>query len=156
MSEVLLSIRIPLAPKSKERPRVALRGGRARAYTPKETEAWEAAAEWHIRSAIGHRWVSVDVPVSVEMVAVAERCAERPKGVSLEAWKRGGRVHRVGRTDADNELKAGMDALSRAAFWTDDNLAVDVRAVKVWGAVGERACVEMIVRKIVAVAEENG
>ena len=145
----LLACSIPGDPVGKGRPRVALRGNRPVAYTPKKTESWETGAAELLRSAWAGR-APLDRPVAVVVRAIASRPqAEIPKPRPLAArpelaW----RLARPTKPDADNVLKAALDALVRAGVLRDDVLAVDVRAVSLWVALTEGPSVEIEVSEI--------
>jgi Holliday junction resolvase RusA-like endonuclease len=104
-------------PVAKARPRVAVRNGRAHAYTPTKT----ANAEWRIRAAFlerfpGHR--PLTGPLELSVVARIKMPASMPKKQRDTALP-------VTRPDCDNYLKTVLDALNGVAF-VDDSQVVSV------------------------------
>lgn len=107
-------------PVAKARPRIALHGGRAHAYTPRKTEE----AEWRIRN----EWIDehgrepMVGPLSLEVVAFVPM----PKSIPM---KRRSTALPTTRPDGDNYLKTVLDALNQVA-WPDDSVVVDMRVRK--------------------------
>ena len=144
MSRLLLSVRIPGEPVGKGRPRVAVRNGRAHAYTPAATASWEARAEWHMGSAWGAHRGPEEGPVSVRVLALKSRPkALLPKDQGGTAPKsRPPVVTRTVRTtkpDGDNVIKAAADALVNAGVLRDDVQVVRWEAWSLYPALGEEA-----------------
>lgn len=109
---------IPGDPIPKGRPRVALRGGRAMAYTPRRTELWEATAATLIRAQRGPL-----PPLAGPVKLTVEAVARRPKRLRRRADDPF-RVWRPTRPDIDNVAKAVMDALVLAGVLLDDGQVV--------------------------------
>lgn len=110
MSEIL-SFQVVTDPVAKARPRVAVRGGRAHAYTPSKTQE----AEWRIRSAFLEQFPihqPFEGPLALHVVA-------RIKMPSSMPLKRQGAALPTTRPDCDNYLKTVMDGLAGVAFLDD-------------------------------------
>ena len=143
----ILSCSIPGDPVGKGRPRVAVRGGFARAYTPAKTAGWEGGASMVVRAA----WAGQEPyggAVRVEVDAVSRRPkALLPKsaGGSAPASRppAPGRCWRPTKPDADNVLKAALDVLVKAGVLRDDVQAVEVVARSLYAALAEGPCVEV-------------
>lgn len=95
---------IPLSPVAKARPRVAIRGGKVRAYTPKKTKNFEAAVAQCAAPYIRERFTG---PLRVDILAVLPR----PKRL-MRAKDPEGFVWAPKRPDSDNLRKAILDGLS--------------------------------------------
>ena len=126
-------------PVPKGRPRMG-RGGRV--YTPQTTRDYEAlvAAEW--RRAGGRRLPEGPFALYAEFVYARPAAHYRTKA----------RVLRDGtppcpREDADNTIKAALDALQGLAF-TDDKLCAEIHATKRWAADGETAHATLVLRAV--------
>ncbi len=142
----LLRVTIPGDPVGKGRPRLSTRGGHARAYTPAKTRTWEAGAALVLRSA--HRGYPIAAPVRVVVNAVQERpkrLLPRSAGGSFPVRQACplGRLWRPTKPDADNALKAVLDALVLADVIVDDVQAVEVVARSLYGDIGETSRVEV-------------
>lgn len=122
-------------------------------------------AAWRVKAIreVARFWARRDtlrVPIVAQVVAVFER-PDRPPRSTIDgelvpypwAWT-DGRLPSLGMGDVDNIAKAVLDVLQRAptplgleVAWTpvlaDDRLVVDLRATRVYAAVGERACTEV-------------
>src|SRR5437660_9382526 len=115
------SIVVYAKPLAKARPRVALRNGRAHAYTPDKTQH----AEWQIRQT----WIdefgiesAVNGAVSVELVA----WLAMPKSVPKSRRALSSPIHRP---DVENLAKTVLDALNGVAY-QDDAQVVTLTAHK--------------------------
>lgn len=138
----MLTLSIPGDPVGKGRPRVTVRNGHARAYTPQRTASWEAGAAWLMRTEWGIR-APYEGPVRV----VVEAVAARPKRL-LRKSDPDGRMWRCAKPDADNVLKAVCDALVNAGVLRDDVQAVEVVARSRYAARDEGPSVEVVVEVI--------
>ena len=141
-----MKVTIPGDPVGKGRPRLSTRGGHARAYTPKKTRLWEeyaASLMWKT-----HKGDPIAAPVRVTVNAVQERpkrLLPRSAGGSFPAREACplGRLWRPTKPDADNVLKAVLDALVLAEVILDDVQAVEVVARSLYGDIGETSRVEV-------------
>jgi Holliday junction resolvase RusA-like endonuclease len=127
---------VPGEPVAKGRPRVTARGGRARAYTPARTRAYEALVADCARLAAetaGGWEVGRRVPLRVTVEAIHARPG-RLFRVSDDA----GRTPRVARPDVDNVAKAILDGLDQSGIWGDDAQVVDLVATKRHAAILDR------------------
>lgn len=126
MSEPIV-ITIEGPPVAKARPRLG-RGGHV--FTPPETAAWEKAAKWSARCQMGPL-----PPLEGPLKAVVTACLAVPPSWSKR--KRddalAGRVWPCVKPDADNFLKATLDALNEVV-WIDDAQVVDARIVKAYSS----------------------
>jgi Holliday junction resolvase RusA-like endonuclease len=116
-----LCFEVVTVPVAKARARVAIRGGRAHAYTPRKTEN----AEWRIRTAFLERFPGHQPfagPVELEAVAWLDLPSSMAK-------KRRATARPVTRPDVDNYLKTVLDALNGVAF-VDDSQVVRVTCAK--------------------------
>lgn len=160
-------LHLPIEPIGCPRPRATIRGKHASVYMPSEYRRWQEEAATAIHSAIltvGHvrflYLVSVGARISVEAVfprfvirppKPGKKPPKRPSvpgkrppdGVDPKVWKTGCRV-RFRRFDADNVLKACMDALQvaireRIGAETWDDKILEIGRVDRWyAAAGEQ------------------
>lgn len=98
----------------KQRPRAAVRGGRARVYTPRRTREFEERVRGAWLDQVGSKWSGFDGPVSVTVYVERELAKSNPK-----RW--------AGRKDAckpdiDNVAKAVLDALGGIAYADDSQV----------------------------------
>lgn len=118
---------IPGAPVAKARARVTKRG----AYTPRKTEAAEAAIAWEAR-----RWwggAPTQHAVRLDLTFYMPIPASWPKARQRAARD----AHHTVRPDTDNLAKTIKDALN-GVVWIDDSQVAELRAVKRYaGADGE-------------------
>lgn len=119
------TIKIPLEPMGKQRPRIARRGNFSRAYTPNKTLQWESAAATVIRSS----WTgssAISDPCRVEIYAFRKRTN------FMNAKKR----HEVKvcgtKPDIDNIAKIVLDSAVRSGVLKDDNLVCELVVFKRW------------------------
>ena len=134
----VLAVTIPGPPVGKGRPRVANRGGRAMAYTPKRTRAWEAMA---VKEILRH-WHRdpIDCPAQITVVAVHQRPKRlmRKKDPTCRMWH-------PSKPDTDNVGKAAADAIQTAGVICDDARLCRWSLLDVYTAIGEAPCVEITV-----------
>jgi Holliday junction resolvase RusA-like endonuclease len=160
-SAIDLRATIPGKPVGAGRPRVVrTKAGASHTYMPDTSTAWEAAAVYVLRREWGGR-EPLRNAITVELEAVFAR----PKGMvpkvhggtmtrstllGLEdAW--GGHQGRLpcgSKPDADNVAKLALDALVKAGVVWDDAGVVDLRVRKVWAALGESPCLEVVVSRL--------
>ena len=136
----MLTLSIPGDPVGKGRPRVTVRAGHAHAYTPQRTAAWESGAAWLMRNEWGIR-----APYEGIVRVTVEAVASRPKRL-LRKGDPEGRMWRPAKPDADNVLKAVLDALVNAGVLRDDVQAVEVIARSWYASKGEGPSVEVNVQ----------
>jgi Holliday junction resolvase RusA-like endonuclease len=143
--ELLLDVKIPGEPPTKERARTFVGGDKkTRTITPAKTRSWEQAATAHFRLARGKK-IADRTPVALRITAVASRTAKILKGPSAD---RPGRLPCLATPDVDNIAKIVMDALapsrtSKKNAWIcvlqDDTVVVDAQIRKFYVALGEKA-----------------
>jgi len=117
------------APVPKKRPRVTMRGGLARAYTPKVTVAYEATVAEQAKHAMG----GVDAyvgPVEMEAHFSLPIPASWPKRDKLMAIA--GTIHPDNKADLDNLFKSIADGMNGIVF-ADDSQIVSARITKRYG-----------------------
>ena len=115
-------IKVPGIPVGKGRPRMTVRGGHPRAYTPEKTARYENL----IRTAFVDEYpdaVPLDVPVKVFIGA------EFPIPKSWSKKKKASATYVTKKPDIDNIIKSVFDGLNGVA-WTDDALVTDIEAGK--------------------------
>lgn len=132
---------IPLEPMGKQRPRLAKAGKFARAYTPPKTAQWERDAAVVLRA--GWRGAPLDSACTVRLVAY------RKRSQYMSAKCRQHLTVCTSKPDVDNVAKICLDSLVKARVLADDNLVVELVAVKRWAAVGEPGRVEVEVCAVV-------
>lgn len=102
---------------AKARPRVAIRGGFARAYTPKATMAFEA--EINIASALAMREAGASMAVDEALI-----CRILISRAPLKSWSKKMRAQMLGRlatgsADIDNKAKAILDGMNGTVYQDD-------------------------------------
>lgn len=120
----MISFKVPVPPVAKARPRVTIRGGFARAYTPKKTAQFEqiVADCCPVVEPITtpcHLSVTFDLPIPKSWPKAKQRAAES------------GELKPISRPDIDNYLKAVLDALNGVAY-ADDSQVISVTAIKAY------------------------
>jgi Holliday junction resolvase RusA-like endonuclease len=118
------------APQGKGRPRMSMRGGFARAYTPAKTRSYESLIA---EAAVNAGAQIIDGPVKLYVTAHHEI----PKSWSRQKRDEAayGAIRPTGpRNDLDNVLKAVSDALNGVAY-KDDGQVVEVVASRFYSAV---------------------
>ena len=133
---------IPGRPQPKQRPR----HGKGFTFTPTATKVWETAAAMLLRNAA--QGVHIEGPCRVEVAAYWQRPKARPSKVDKATWGTGLACFRTGTPDADNVLKAVMDAGNQANIWGDDAQVVIAQVVKRYAAKGDRPRVVVTVTKL--------
>jgi len=142
-SELLLKVRIPGPPPTKERARTFIdEKGKSRTVTPKRTRAWEEKATGWFR--IAWRGAALkNVPVRLDLTAVVKR----PE--SMNDTNPDERLPYLGTPDIDNILKIVADSLapqkSNKRVWVrvlaNDRFIVETSSRKLYGKVGEESAV---------------
>lgn len=111
---------------------MTVRGGHARAYTPKRTAEWEGRASVVLSDAWGDR-EPIEGAAAVEIIALFPRPGRL-------VWKRKPmpRQPHVSSPDADNVVKAVLDAAEKAGIVRNDRTVFAVRMEK-WYCSGEES-----------------
>lgn len=132
-----VSFIIPGEPKGKGRPRVSMRGGFARAYTPSATRSYESEIA---KAASDAGAEPVTGPVALDVYAYHEIPRSWPRAKRQNAID--GFLRPTGpRNDLDNVVKAVSDALNGVAY-RDDGQVVELRAERAY-SVEPRVSVEV-------------
>jgi len=118
---------VPGAAAGKGRPRVAVCGGHARAYTPTKTRTREGIVASLCMDAMQGR-PAFSGPVDVSIYVEAPIPASWTKRRRAEAWGRPCPV----KPDLDNIIKLYLDAINGIAF-ADDKQVVSLSASKTYG-----------------------
>ena len=124
----VISFKVPGLPHGKGRPRVAVRGGHARVYTPQKTASYESLVKMAGHMAMGEREPVVG-PVYVVLTATFPIPASWSKKKQAEV--RTGCMWHTGKPDADNIMKT-MDALN-GVVWKDDSQVALSKVQKLYG-----------------------
>ena len=129
-SSAPITIIVAGPPVAKGRPRMGTTAnGRLVVYTPAKTRKYEAHARMAAQEAMGDRapiegpvWVSIIawLPIPQSWSGKRQRMAEH------------GQITPTTRPDADNHLKAALDACNGIVFG-DDKQVIDARIVKAYG-----------------------
>jgi len=122
------SAAIPGPPIGKGRPRATVQAGRVRTFTPRRTAQWEARAAVVLRDAWGDR-APLDEPVEVDILARFPR----PQRI---VWKTKPmpELPHISAPDADNVVKAVLDAVEKAGVVRNDRCVWSVRIRKVYAS----------------------
>jgi Holliday junction resolvase RusA-like endonuclease len=119
------TVTVPGHAKGKQRARVALRGGKARAYTPQQTVNAEAWVRHCCVSQVGSP--CLEGPLSVEVRINVAIPASWSKKKQAEAEE--GRLFPTSKPDLTNTGKLAEDALN-GILWRDDSQIVDLTLSK--------------------------
>lgn len=140
---MIVKATIPGRPQPKERPRHT-KGGHS--FTPAKTRIWESAAAFVILNAAqGQTFTG---PCVVTVNAYWHRPKSCPKCIEKSAWATGEAVYRPSTPDADNILKAVLDAGNRSKVWGDDAQVVIATVSKLYAAEGDEARVVVEIRSM--------
>lgn len=138
----LIHFVVPGKPFGKQRPRVACRGKFSKAYTPKETIAYENLVKlFYTQEANGEMF-----PEDAELEIIILAYYEIPKSAS-KVKREGmlsGKIRPTKRPDIDNVAKAIYDSLNKVAYH-DDAAIVDSRISKFYS---DSPRVEVIIKQI--------
>jgi Holliday junction resolvase RusA-like endonuclease len=140
MDGLICEFVVPGPPIAKGRPRVALRNGRAMAYTPARTVRYESTVALLASQAMAGR-PPVAEPVELSVVADFPIPASWAKKRRQDAAE--GRLAHGHRPDADNVSKAVLDGLAGIVL-TDDALVATLYVEKRYA---ETPGVHVVVRK---------
>lgn len=138
----MIDVTIPGRPQPKERPRF----GKGVVRSGARTSAWEKGAALILRNAAPPG--PLTEPCRVVVDAYWLRPKRRPKHAWLPEWKLGVALYRPSIPDADNVLKAVLDAGNLAGIWTDDAIVVEATVRKWYAAKGEDARVRVFVEPV--------
>ena len=124
------AFRVDIEPVGKARPRVCMRGGHARAYTPAKTADYER---------------TIAQPAKIAMLAAGFSLVEKPAAVRVtiraafsvpQSWTKkkraaalSGAYPHITKPDADNLGKAILDALN-GIIYADDSQVTDCHVIK--------------------------
>jgi len=116
-------------PKGQPRPRAFSRGGSARVYTPGTAEAWKGAIALAAKPHIPATPISGPISLSIFHDMPRPKSHRTPKGILKPAAPK----NHTSKPDADNLLKAAMDALTHIGMWHDDDQVCEVTVTKRYG-----------------------
>jgi Holliday junction resolvase RusA-like endonuclease len=127
-------IHVPGPPVAKGRPRFFGGGRFPRAYTPKETEAYETTVRWYAAREMAKRGLQpLDGALSVTIeftLPIPPSWSQRKKDHAVL-----GSIMPIGRPDSDNLAKAITDA-ANGHIWRDDSQIVELIVRKRYGEPG--------------------
>ena len=135
---IMMTIQVPGIPVGKGRPRMSVRGGHPRAYTPEKTVRYENL----VRTTFMNDYpdaVPIDVPVRVDIYAffpIPKSWSKKKKASAVDGF-----VSK--KPDIDNIVKAVFDGLNGVA-WTDDSLVSEVHAWKKYTKDMPKCLIEII------------
>jgi Holliday junction resolvase RusA-like endonuclease len=137
---IAFSVWIPGVPKGQPRPRAFSRGGKARVYDPGTAEGWKSAIAREVGPHLPEKPLGGPVAVSLHLSMPRPKAHYKRGVLRLEApaWH-------TSRPDADNVLKAVLDALTTVGLWHDD---AQVCRVTVDRKYGERPGALLEVREV--------
>ena len=125
-----VSFVVPGTPAPQPRPRISMRGGFARAYTPSDHPVVafrQAIGKAALATLPKKQWQKLlRSRVVIEVWCVFQRLPSHLLASGLPNAK----APEVPRPDVDNLLKGVMDALTDAGVWSDDVVVVDSRVRK--------------------------
>lgn len=133
------SCTIPGQPVGKARARVAVRNGKAHAYTPERTANWEGVAAAWMRSQWGRR-----KPLSGAVVLRITALFGRPGRLDYHDSPPGRLLH-TDKPDWDNLGKIVSDAMQKARVVNDDCQVCCANVTKYYVARGEKPSVTVVV-----------
>ena len=140
------TVTIPGVPIAKERPRLTMRGGKQRVYTPPRTRRWEAKIRAVTRS--DALWgADPDGLLPFEGAVHVEVLFRLPMPKAWGAKKRAamdGKLH-IRRPDVDNLIKSVLDGMG-SAYYSDDCVVARVGGTKVWCSDAGRLGVDVTLR----------
>ena len=117
-------------PKGQPRARACIRGQRAGVYDPGTAAAWKANVLYAARPFIPA--TPLDCPIRLMVSLYFPRPARLTRKSSPE-----GAIPYTSKPDADNALKAIMDALTDAGMWRDDALIYSATVEKFYASKDE-------------------
>lgn len=135
---IVMTIKVPGIPVGKGRPRMSVRGGHPRAYTPEKTVRYENL----VRTTFMNDYpdaVPLDVPVRVDIYAqfpIPKSWSKKKKASAVDGF-----VSK--KPDIDNIVKAVFDGLNGVA-WTDDSLVAVLEASKRYTEQMPTCCITIV------------
>lgn len=126
-----VSVRIPVCPTAKGRPKFSTFGGHIHAYTPKKTRLFEECISDHYKKATSNYKFEKDQAICVTIVFGMPIPMSTPK--SRRAAMKEGIICHTKKPDLDNLIKSVLDALNEVA-WEDDAQIVGLTAAKEYAA----------------------
>lgn len=127
-------------PKGKGRPRFARIGNGVRAYTPKETENYEAYVKLSYVNSVGQK--KLEGQIQAEIIGVFSIPKSKSKKCRSEMIA--GTILHTNKIDCDNLAKTILDALNGIAY-DDDKQVCRLFVEKRYGEV---PCVEVMLKEI--------
>ncbi len=122
-----LTFEVPGKPQGKQRARVCVRGGYARAYTPDDTASYENLIKLCFKAACGTHPIERGIPIKMHIKAFYEIPKSFSKKKTDEAVR--GLVNPLTKPDVDNIAKIVCDALNGIAY-IDDSQIIMITAQK--------------------------
>ena len=116
-------------PKPQPRPRAFAMGGKVRVYDPATAEGWKSCIAQAAREVLPSEPITEPIKLDVCFFMPRPKSHSKKDGSYRESHI--DRRHSQ-KPDADNLVKAVMDALSELQAWKDDSQVWDLRVVKVW------------------------
>ncbi len=115
-------------PQGKQRAKVCMRGGFARAYTPEKTASYEDLINLtYIQALNGKKSPFWEIPVRIKITAFYSIPKSFSKKKTIEAES--GKIRPLTKPDIDNVVKVVCDALNKIAY-RDDTQVIEVVACK--------------------------
>lgn len=133
-----LEIYFPLEAKGKQRPRASTVNGRARLYTPKQTQDEEYTVASLAYQQIGQPLLEAALDVEIYITVRPPKSWSNKKRAAALAQE----TRPTSKPDLDNVAKLYLDALN-GIVWVDDKQIAELKVVKRWG---EKAGVSMVVQ----------
>lgn len=134
-----LTVRVHGEPKGQPRPRAFAMKGKARMYDPGTAEGWKASVAHAITTARGDQ-----PPMDGAVCLRATFIMPRPKYL-LKRSSPPGRLPHTSKPDADNLLKAVMDAMTQIGVWRDDAQVSETLVLKRYAAISEVPGAEIVI-----------
>jgi Holliday junction resolvase RusA-like endonuclease len=131
---------VPGRPIGKQRPRVTMRGGFARAYTPKQTHEYENLVKTSYRSYNGLNKLEGPISADINIYFEPPKSLSRKKKehlVNENSWY-------TSKPDTDNLIKSILDALNGLAY-EDDSQVCEIYTQKKYG---ERSKIDVLLKEL--------
>lgn len=119
---------VPGIPKGKQRPRVAVQGNFAHAYTPKETVNYENYVRLMFQTCKGKEFLEGAIGAHIVAVFPIPQSTSKKKAVLM----RDGQIRHTKKIDCDNLAKIILDSLNGIAY-KDDSQVSDLFVCKLYG-----------------------